>query len=79
MKTKELKYPARFGTDFEKDRSGNLVLKTYNQWKLYAERLAKNKTKNENFKWISSTYLNNDPEIHLKSFDYVTISFYHPY
>ncbi len=73
------KYRAFLGLDCIRNESFELVMKTVDQWKVYAKRLAKQKTKLEKFDWEASVFFANDSEIHGKSFDYVRISFYHKY
>lgn len=76
---KEQKYPARIALDFVQDSDGKKILKSVSQWKRYAEKLAIQKSKIAKFSWNSSVMLCDDPEIHLKSFNYVSIGFYHQY
>lgn len=73
-----MKYPAMCGVDFMRNDSEK-VFKTLENWIKYANREAIRKTKSEKFDWKASIKLNDDKEIHGRSFDYVTISFYHQY
>jgi len=74
-----MKYPAMCGTDFMRKENSILVLKTFEDWIKYANKEANRKSKSEKFLWKPSVFLNDDKSIHGRTFDYVTISYYHQY
>lgn len=74
---KETKYRARIGLDFILNSSGEPIQKTLDSWWKFAEKQAKRKSKAENFLWEPSVYLNDNPDIHGRTFNYVTISYFH--